>query len=506
MKSTAARVFATHFGQFKDKKILYSRIVNEIQYYAKLYQELRTDYSPAREHLFYNKLLEQNQQYLLIMSAVTLNDPQRENKIRTISAKFDQLHVMLRILDLYESNRFQTLIYGLNDSLRNKTEPECRQVFDRLIIKTLQDAQRLEQTFDGSIADVFTYERMKGVRNSSTNFSKYLLMRIDRWLNQLLDKPSYCTEALRALDASTIVCCNFFSCPSSDLQRRTGTGVKTETAIEALIHSVMDCVVSASGGSRASVDETREAIQYIVELLSDTMPTSRLGILLSRLLGGIDREAVWEKRNALFDVAVRHRLASTIADHIVYRWCLISASRSRQMSGGSLVEAGIWLRRAERLGAGNSPEFRKEATELLRLNSASTGSYSPPPVARQVSSDKSIGEGERGHCNVDRFRLWVDRLQRRFDFIEQVKRFEADPKIDPRPCRMLVPDRAAQHFTKVLPKDRPRVIPAVLDDSFHSGAIALRINIWLAEGCTVAQRDHAIELLKTDTELFASSN
>lgn len=181
-----------HFGDFRDTLVLSSRIENEIQYFAKLYQELRTDYSTKREHLLYNKLLEQNQQYLLIMSAMLLNDPQREEKIHTISAKFDQLHIILRLLGVYESNTFQRLVYGLNESLRNKNVDECRKIFDDLIIKTLKDEQRLDQTFDGSVSDIFTFERFKSARNNSANFSKYLLMRIDRWLSILLDKPSYC--------------------------------------------------------------------------------------------------------------------------------------------------------------------------------------------------------------------------------------------------------------------------------------------------------------------------
>ena len=121
-----------------------------------------------------------------------LNDPQREEKIHTISAKFDQLHIILRLLGVYESNTFQRLVYGLNESLRNKNVDECRKIFDDLIIKTLKDEQRLDQTFDGSVSDIFTFERFKSARNNSANFSKYLLMRIDRWLSILLDKPSYC--------------------------------------------------------------------------------------------------------------------------------------------------------------------------------------------------------------------------------------------------------------------------------------------------------------------------
>jgi hypothetical protein len=182
-----------HFGDFKDHLVIFNRIKNEVQYFSKLYQELRTDYSDKRPHMFYNKLLEQNQQYLLIMSAVHLNDPEREEKIRTISAKFDQLHVILRVLGAYESNNFQRLIYILNESLRNKTVAECVKIFDDQIIKTLKDEERLDKEYSGTVEEIFTYERFKGARNNATNFSKYLLMRIDRWMNDLLDKPSYCS-------------------------------------------------------------------------------------------------------------------------------------------------------------------------------------------------------------------------------------------------------------------------------------------------------------------------
>lgn len=48
-------------------------------------------------------------------------------------------------------------------------------------------------------------------------------------------------------------------------------------------------------------------------------------------------------------------------------------------------------------------------------------------TAELLSSEKSIGEGK-----LDRIRRWIARWQRRFDFVEQMKRFEADPKIDPR--------------------------------------------------------------------------
>lgn len=47
---------------------------------------------------------------------------------------------------------------------------------------------------------LFELERFKGVRNQWTNFSKYILMRIDRYLSFLLDKPSYTKENLAELE------------------------------------------------------------------------------------------------------------------------------------------------------------------------------------------------------------------------------------------------------------------------------------------------------------------
>lgn len=189
-----------HFGDFKDHLVVFNRIKNEVKYFARLYQELRTDYSDQHPHLFYNKLLEQNQQYLLIMSAIQLNDHEREEKIRIISAKFDQFHVVLRILGVYESNSFQRIIYVLNESLRNKSASECASILDLQIIKTLKDEERLDKEFAGTVSEIFTYERFKGARNNATNFSKYLLMRIDRWLSELLDKPGYCSAQFAEIE------------------------------------------------------------------------------------------------------------------------------------------------------------------------------------------------------------------------------------------------------------------------------------------------------------------
>lgn len=186
------------FGNYQNKDLLFSRITAEIKYFAELYLELRTSYE--HEPLIFNKLLDQNQQYLLIMSAVKFNDSERSQKIKGVAAKFDQFHTVLRLLDAYDSNSFQRLIYPLNKDVREKSLSEIKPLFDVALITTLVAENIIQEGQCTSAAEVFEFERFKGIRNRWTNFSKYILMRIDRHLASLLDKPSFAAEELDELE------------------------------------------------------------------------------------------------------------------------------------------------------------------------------------------------------------------------------------------------------------------------------------------------------------------
>ena len=183
------------FGGFKDPEWIYKRIVEDIHYFAELYLYLRTTYD--EDYLVFNKLLDQNQQYLLIMSSIELDDPEREEKIKRIARKFDQMHVVLRLLDVYESRTFQDMIYPISRDIRGKNLDEAIEVFDKATIDYLQNkANIIPADRYQCIKDVFEFERFRGMTNKWLNFSKYVLMRIDRWLAEKLDKPSYVSEGL----------------------------------------------------------------------------------------------------------------------------------------------------------------------------------------------------------------------------------------------------------------------------------------------------------------------
>jgi len=159
-----------YFADFQDHDLLFNRICGDIKYFAELYLELRTTYD--YESLIFNKLLDQNQQYLLIMSAMKKDDPERVAKIEGIAAKFDQFHTILRLLDAYDSNSFQRLIYPLTKDVRDKPLAEVNPVFDKMLMSTLQTENILQPGQCQDAVAVFEYQRFKGVRNQWTNFSK----------------------------------------------------------------------------------------------------------------------------------------------------------------------------------------------------------------------------------------------------------------------------------------------------------------------------------------------
>ena len=186
------------FGEFHDRDLLFRRITEDFRYFADLYFRLRTAYD--EEYLIFNKLLDQNQQYLLLLSNILNNDPNEKAKIRAIARKFDQIHVILRLLGAYDSNAFQRLIYPLNVAIREKDIATALGEFDKALIGVLEDAGLITAGQYTEVSELFEYQRFKGVANRWPNFSKYILMRIDRYLAQMIGRESFASINAAALE------------------------------------------------------------------------------------------------------------------------------------------------------------------------------------------------------------------------------------------------------------------------------------------------------------------
>lgn len=186
------------FNRFEDTEKLYNWVVNDFKYFAELHLSIRTSYD--NDYLIFNKLLDQNQQYLLIISAIELNDKQAKGKINLVAKKFDQMHTTVRLLDLYDSNSFQDFVYKLMPKIRNKSLDEITKAFDNVMIEYLEVEEIITKDAYATIGDLYKAELFQNVRNRWLNFTKYTLMRIDKYLGDVLDKPSYCKDTLADIE------------------------------------------------------------------------------------------------------------------------------------------------------------------------------------------------------------------------------------------------------------------------------------------------------------------
>ena len=110
------------------------------------------------------------------------------------------MHSTLRLLDLYESNTFQDFIYKLTPKIRNKPLDQIELAFDEILINYLESQGTITKDVHKSIGELYRFELFQDVRNRWLNFSKYALMRIDYFLAEKLDKPSYCKDSLAGLE------------------------------------------------------------------------------------------------------------------------------------------------------------------------------------------------------------------------------------------------------------------------------------------------------------------
>lgn len=155
-----------------DPKEVKSFLQNEFKYFSNLYSRIY-EYSnnPNDEfvHVYYNSLNEMDSQFLLILSACTLDDPQEREKVELISYNVDRLFSLLQLQRSYDSNDFNVAIYKLSS--------EIREVFDKYLLQLLSDARGVQTS------EVYSYGMFKDTGiELSKRFKRYFFARIEEFI------------------------------------------------------------------------------------------------------------------------------------------------------------------------------------------------------------------------------------------------------------------------------------------------------------------------------------
>lgn len=162
-------------------------IKNDFVYFYKLYLEVSAHAKKGTNiYISSNYANEQGQQFLLILSALTLKDPEHTAKINLVAKKFDQLFTISSLIGAGDNNDRQKIYYDLNKSIRNKPLAEINDAFDNITIPYFN-----EHGFPIlALNDIFQYKYFEKTKVDG-RFSKYVLSRVDNYLADLLNEQSF---------------------------------------------------------------------------------------------------------------------------------------------------------------------------------------------------------------------------------------------------------------------------------------------------------------------------
>ncbi len=153
-----------------------SFIINDLEYYSKLYSNIRSN---SIEYLhFLNSIHNLSGQYQVILSACEVNDPTEDEKIFTIAKEYERLFVLLRMNGVYDSNSFQEISYNLNEAIKGLQIYDYRSLFNDKILSTIKNRKNRVAT---SVLEFNTFLKAD-YTNMDTRFLRYFLARIEYYL------------------------------------------------------------------------------------------------------------------------------------------------------------------------------------------------------------------------------------------------------------------------------------------------------------------------------------
>ncbi len=165
-------------------------VSNTFNYFGDLYvrilKDSKTENPKISQHLFYNGLNDQDRQFLLVLSACNINDPDELNKIRIVARLFDKHFTLLQLTGAYDNNKFTESLTELNKNIRGKTAEEIEVIYNNQIISDISSAKGVgvQTPFE------WNYFREASNHNLGIRFIRYYFARIDHFIAEKCNKTT----------------------------------------------------------------------------------------------------------------------------------------------------------------------------------------------------------------------------------------------------------------------------------------------------------------------------
>lgn len=151
------------------------------RYYTELYARLwkaSQDEDSRYPAVFFNSLNELDSQFMLVLSACAVNDPEEEQKINAVTHGIDRIFSLLQLQGAYDSNEFAGRLFEISAEIRNQPAATIGAIFDKHLKLELEErrAQVVTQGFSYPFFKTISLDRL------NTRFTRYFFGRIERFL------------------------------------------------------------------------------------------------------------------------------------------------------------------------------------------------------------------------------------------------------------------------------------------------------------------------------------
>jgi hypothetical protein len=161
------------------------------QYYTKLYCRLwkaSGEETKGSESVFFNGLNEQDSQFMLILAACKVNDPEESAKINAVATGLDRMFTLLHLQGAYDSNEFAARLFEVSVALRGCKAADVPGIFHRHLLLEIEE-RRQTPTKE---AMNWAFFRPMSIDRLNARFIRYFYARIDRALAAAMkQKPKH---------------------------------------------------------------------------------------------------------------------------------------------------------------------------------------------------------------------------------------------------------------------------------------------------------------------------
>ncbi len=147
--------------------------------YCRLWETMREETEDFLS-VFCNRLNEQDNQFMLVLSACKVDDPEETAKIQAVSAGLDRLFSLLQLQGAYDSNEYTARLFEISAEIREKPAARIPAIFEKHLVEELKKRRGIPDL------EAFNYAFFKpmSIDRLNTRFTRYLFGRVEMLLAQ----------------------------------------------------------------------------------------------------------------------------------------------------------------------------------------------------------------------------------------------------------------------------------------------------------------------------------